>query len=158
MSMEYQVKMDNLHLRYEDVLNWIFQQLDGFSFEEKALQEMKEQCKKASHGYNGSPNFELKKAVLSFEYGCCHSDWNDSWKIIEGKKAIIRGLIAYDTGILNEVPYNYAYLFSYDMKQQLITIDGTKVSSVSCQEGSRGRNVSSLKRTRGSSVENFLNS
>ncbi len=47
MSMEYQVKMDNLHLRYEDVLNWIFQQLDGFSFEEKALQEMKEQCKKS---------------------------------------------------------------------------------------------------------------
>lgn len=157
MSMEYQVKMDNLHLRYEDVLNWIFQQLDGFSFEEKALQEMKEQCKRASHSYNGSPNFELKKAVLSFGYGCQHSDWRDSWQIRGDMKDIIRGLIAYDTGIFNEVPYNYAYLFSYDIEQQLITIDGTKVSSVKLFKNGRVDVRFQSETYAREFVENFLN-
>lgn len=157
MMASYNNEMDNFHIDYAAILEWIFQQLDGFSFEEKALQELKAQCKEASHGYNGSPNFELKKAVLSFEYCCCHSDWSDSWKIIEGKKAIIRGLIAYDTGILNEVPYNYAYLFSYDMKQQLITIDGTKVSSVKLFKKGRVDVRFQSETYAREFVENFLN-
>lgn len=156
MCAEYRSKMDNLHINYKEVLAWIFQQLDGFSFEEKALQEMKEQCKRASHGYNGSPNFELKKAVLSFGYGCQHSDWRDSWEIRGDMKDIIRGLIAYDTGILNEVPYNYAYLFNYNVEQQIIPIDGTKVSSVKLFKNGRVDVRFKLETYAREFVENFL--
>lgn len=157
MMASYNNEMDNFHINYAAILDWIFQQLDGFSFEEKALQEMKAQCKEASHGYNGSPNFELKKAVLSFEYGCLRSDWRDSWEIRQNMKTIIRGLIAYDTGILNEVPYNYAYLFSYDIEQQLITLDDTKVSSVKLFKNGRVDVRFQSETYAREFVENFLN-
>lgn len=158
MVVEYNTKMDKFHINYTEILDWIFQQLDGFSFEEKALQEMKEHCKEASHNsYNGSPNFELKKAVLSFEYGCRRRDWRDGWEIIGNMETIFRGLIAYDTGILNEIPYNYAYLFSYDVVQQLTTIDGPKVSSVKLFKNGRVDARFQSETYAREFVENFLN-
>ncbi len=72
-------------------------------------------------------------------------------------KTIIRGLIAYDTGILNEVPYNYAYLFSYDIEQQLITIDDTKVSSVKLFKNGRVDVRFQSETYAREFVENFLN-
>ena len=39
---EYAQEMKNLHLSYSDVLEHIFAQLNGFSFQEKALTELKE--------------------------------------------------------------------------------------------------------------------
>ena len=72
-------------------------------------------------------------------------------------ETIFRGLIAYDTGILNEIPYNYAYLFSYDVVQQLTTIDGPKVSSVKLFKNGRVDARFQSETYAREFVENFLN-
>ena len=72
-------------------------------------------------------------------------------------KDIIRGLIAYDTGILNEVPYNYAYLFNYNVEQQIIPIYGTKVSSVKLFKNGRVDVRFQSETYAREFVENFLN-
>lgn len=38
---QYETDLEKVHVRYEDVLEHIIAQLDGFSFEEKALNELK---------------------------------------------------------------------------------------------------------------------
>lgn len=130
LSMEYQVKMDNLHLRYEDVLNWILQQLDGFSFEEKALNELKLKCHSAATGYGGKPIYEQKKAVVAFDYCCSYSDWRNAWEIHESDKDIIRGLAAFDLGSPNAKAHPYTYLLGYSVEQQITVIGSEKVEHV----------------------------
>lgn len=131
MSMEYQVKMDNLHLRYEDVLNWIFQQLDGLSFEEKALNELKSKCRSAARGYGSEPSYEQKKTVVTFDSYCCsYTDWRDSWEIYEAEKNIIRGLAAFDLGSPNAKSHPYTYLLGYSVEQQITVIGSEKVEHV----------------------------
>lgn len=113
----YQEKMLALGLRYQDILNELFVQLDGRDFKEQALYELNEACHKAAwSSYNKSAKYEVKKDVLRFSsYGCSYESWmrREQWKLSDNLKQILRGIAHYETGSFSIVPSDFSNLLSY---------------------------------------------
>ena len=114
----YQEIMLSLGLRYEDILNEIFVQLDGRNFRERALFELKEKCHKAAwNDYNRTPKYEVKKDVLRFSsYGCSYdgSFRVERWTLREYLKQIFHGIAHYETGSFSVVPPDFSSLLGYN--------------------------------------------
>ncbi len=77
---KYRQDIKNLSLSYVSVIDEIYAQLDGFSFEERAVNELKKRCWEVVHPgryYNDNPEdqFEVKGSTLRLTYGCSHSSW-----------------------------------------------------------------------------------
>lgn len=136
----YSKQMDELELTYEQVLDAIFSQLDGFSFADKAVNELKEKCHAAGwHKYHGFKQYELKKALISFKYGC---SWDSFWSTprIELRDEIvnaIRGLSYFETGTLDFIHPEFRDLFDYRLESPEFTFNCTKVKSIKCFKNGR---------------------
>lgn len=119
---EYQSKLMNIKINYQDVLEQIFIQLGGRTFTEKAIFELKQKCHSAAwDGYRGTPEYELKNNTIRFTfYACSHDDWlgRDRWKICDEMKHILKGIAHFETGILKSYPSTISYLLGYDDKNQ----------------------------------------
>lgn len=78
-AKEYTEQIENMDVSYDQVLDQIFVQLGGFSFHDKAINEMKEKCHEAAwNRYYGKRVYEQKKSVLSFTgYGCSFDSWHE---------------------------------------------------------------------------------
>ena len=64
---EYHEKMKNMELRYEDILEQIFVQLGGRTFEERALDELKEMCHDfAWNTHYNKALYEIKNDTIQF--------------------------------------------------------------------------------------------
>lgn len=115
---QYQENMLSLGLRYEDILDEIFAQLDGRDFREQALFELKEKCHKAAwNNYNKTPKYEVKKNVLRFSsYGCSYDDSfrGERWNLQEHLKQVFHGIAHYETGSFSAVPSGFSSLLGYN--------------------------------------------
>lgn len=69
-------------ISYKNILDEIFLQLGGFSFEEKAVNEIKSNMKSIIERYNGDPRVTLKGNKLIFD-GLCLVRYDDIWKNYE---------------------------------------------------------------------------
>ena len=135
---QYETDLEKVHVRYEDVLEHIIAQLDGFSFEEKALNELKAKCHEAAYNtYRHEATYNQKKAVISLEYGCTYRDWGNPWRLTEAAKNIVKGLIMYEYGSIVVMPHPYTVLLGYDFLQQIVEVNTTKVASVKCFKNNR---------------------
>lgn len=76
---DWDVSLRSLPLRYEQIVDEIFVQLGGFSFEEQAMNEFLERTWNAVHQSWGErkEKFEIKGAVLRLAYGvtCDENKW-----------------------------------------------------------------------------------
>lgn len=136
---QYEEKMASLHIRYEDVLDLIIVQLGGFTFAERALNELKLKCFEAAHHpyMHQQATYSQKKAVIPLEYGCSCSEYSGDFSLNSGAKNIVRGLIMYEYGQTSIMPCQYTRLLDYEFSQQLIEINSSKVASIKCFKNTR---------------------
>lgn len=109
-------EMLNLILHYEDIVNFIFIQMDGRGFDEQAFHELHEKCHDAAWNSNQKKaNFEVKKNVLQFSYGCSYSSFYSSshWALTDQVKDVLRGIAHYETGVYGTYPSGFNQLLGY---------------------------------------------
>ena len=90
---EYENALENLSLKYSDILERIFIQLDGFSFFDKAVKELKDKAHSAAWSQYHGKLYEQKKAVITFPDGCWCSPYFSGRTHIElgnGMKNVIK--------------------------------------------------------------------
>lgn len=117
---EYHNKMQTMILRYEDILEQIFVQLGGRTFEERALDELKAKCHDFSWNLSRkTPEYIVRGDTIQFEgYGCYCEDWcrRAIWKIHDGMKNVLKALAHFETQQLDYLPKDIAFLVGYDDK------------------------------------------
>lgn len=99
---QYHATLQSLALRYEMIVDQVLIQLDGRSFVERAVDELKEKCHRAAwNSYQKKPDYELKKDTLRLtSYACKYESWvgRDRWCLHDGAKEILRGIAHFETG------------------------------------------------------------
>lgn len=117
---EYHEKMETMILRYEDILEQIFVQLGGRTFEERALDEIKEKCHKfVWTEYSSKPSYEVKNDTVQFTgYACSFDSFyrRSEWEIKDGMKNILRGLAHFETQQLDYIPKDISFLIGHESK------------------------------------------
>lgn len=117
----YTDKIINTNLDYNVVVDEIFLLLGGFSFEEKAENEIKEGAKKSAKRYNGAPDYTLKNGKISFDILSSYKDsiWNEYRVSLDGEgyKALLRALTYFDSNKVYTSIYHdwYSNFVSYKM-------------------------------------------
>lgn len=106
---EYTRAMQDLSLRYTDILDQIFLYTDGRELSEQALHELKEKCHEAAWNISsGQARFTLKKCTLLLGgYFCSYRDQYGGgyWELAKDTKDILRGITHFETGDFSTVPY-----------------------------------------------------
>lgn len=119
-SKEYHKMMRDFTLSYEDVIEQIFVQLGGRTFEQRALDELKEKCHSfAWNTYHNRVEYEIKNDTIQFIGYACHYDaWLSRcvWKFNDGMKSVLRALAHFETRQLDYLPKDIAFLVSYEDK------------------------------------------
>lgn len=138
---EYNEKLRALSLKYEDILDHIFVQLDGYSFQDKAVKELTDAAHKAAwNRYHGIKNFEHKKATISFTSYACHFD---TWyrephiSLSDGMKNIIKALAYFEYGTQEYLGAGFSELCGYSFDSVMYEFDLDKVKSVKCFKNGR---------------------
>ena len=115
----YHQRMQEILLRYTDVLNQIYIHLGDRGFTEQAIFELKSKCHKAAWNLlSGIPDYELKKDIVRLNnYACKYESWlyYDRWTLFDSTKNIIRGLAHFETGRLGYYPSDFTDLLGYDV-------------------------------------------
>lgn len=104
---KYYQKIYLLTIDYKDILKQIFVQLNGRTFQERAIDEIKGKCKKASIDYYGNPIYELKNDTITFNHYLCFYRKHinlDIWTISESFNEILRALALFETGMIGKYP------------------------------------------------------
>ncbi len=131
-------ELRSMAIRYEEILDRIFSQLGGLSFQDVAIKELKDACRSASSNYHGSKSYTQKKAVLSFDCGCSHDSWYSQWHsneptrfdLHDSMKKIVRGLSYFEMGTQSYLHYGLSDLLGYHIEGNDHSVNGEKVQSV----------------------------
>lgn len=145
---EYYGAVENTELKYEDILDQIFIQLGGFSFQEKALNELKQKAHDAAwNRYYGNKCYEQKKAVISFShYACSFDSWHEEYyygeheiQLTDGMKNIIRALAYFECGDTSNIPWTLNTLIGYNWTtyNTEMQLGLEKLKSVKCFKNGR---------------------
>lgn len=139
--IEYNNKLRALTLHYEDILEQIFMQLEGFSFQEKALNELKQAAHKAAwNEYHGNKNFEQKKATISFTSYACHFDsWYSSphVNLSDSMKDVIKAVAYFEYGTQEYLGHGFSQLCGYSFDCTIYEFDMDKVKQIKCFKNGR---------------------
>lgn len=137
----YVEQMCTMRITYESILDQIFVQLGGCSFQDKALNELKEAAHVGAwNRYHGIKCFEQKKAVISFTSYACH--W-DTWysgphiNLSDGMKNIIRAVSHFEIGTMDYLHWQLRELCGYHFERAEFDLDMDKVKSVKCFKNGR---------------------
>lgn len=137
---EHKKKLYDLSLNWQQVLDCILAQLDGFSFADKAVNELKGKCHIAAWDtYRGSKCYEQKKMLISFKDGCYWNTLFDTPSITlhNSSKDVIRALSFFETGVLKDVLLDFRDMLSYRFETPEKTFSCIKVSSIKCFKNGR---------------------
>ena len=144
----YEAEMENYHnslrelrVSVSDVLDRIFMQLGGVSFEDKAIREIKDACHKASwYDYNGKPRFDQKKSVVAFTgHGCSidyihekHKSPSDpsEFKLSDEMKTVLKAVSHFETGLTDYTPPAITHLLGWHINDVDHELGGKKIRSV----------------------------
>lgn len=135
---EYYGAVENTELKYEDILDQIFIQLGGFSFQEKALNELKQKAHDAAwNRYYGNKCYEQKKAVISFSHYACSGE--HEIQLTDGMKNIIRALAYFECGDTSSIPWTLNTLLGYNWTtyNTEMQLGLEKLKSVKCFKNGR---------------------
>lgn len=117
---EYRKLLRETTVCYEDILDNIFQQIGGTTFEEQAIKELKGKCHSAAWNFHkGTADYEIKGDTIRFiGYFCSYEKWisTERWKLCDGGKDILRGLAHFETGKVASYPRSLTGLLGYGDK------------------------------------------
>lgn len=121
---KYLEQMQDLTVRYQDVVDQIILQLDGLSFSERAFRELHTKCHVAAwSSYKKAAEYSQKKNTISFYDYFCHfeSVFGRYWKLEGGMKTILRGAAHFETGSYNVYPRGFSDLLDrWDLDTNLV--------------------------------------
>lgn len=125
----YHKAMRELALRYADVLDQIFIQLGGRSFQEKAFWELQQRCCSAVwNTYKNEPQYVQQKDIIHFycHFCSCDADWTPPrWSMTDRAKSVLWGVVHFETGSYTMVPAVLSDFFSYrDVRQACTDFHG----------------------------------
>lgn len=138
----YTDRMESLSVSWQDVLERIFIQLGGFSFADKAEQEIKQKCHEmAWNTYKHTPNFKQKKAVLSFTSMCHCSTYSwrqDEAEMYDQGKDIIKGVSHFENGTSGVALGLESYMgYRFTLSASETQLDGEKLIGIKCFKNGR---------------------
>ncbi len=121
MVEEHEMNLRSLPLRYEQIVDEIFVQLGGFSFQEQAMNELLRKCWTAAHRKDWHNNilkedFDIKNDTIKFTNYWCHFDisWSTPrWSVSDGTKHMLDALAHYICGRHGEGYRWFPELFDY---------------------------------------------
>lgn len=128
-QQKYEDGLRTFSLRYEQIVDEIFIQLSGFSFQERAMNEFLKKCWKAAHDYRGDKeNFEIKNDTLrltGYWCRCRNESWmrEPEWSTDGDLRVILDALVHYDIGQLNRGAEWFPELFRYSTKKNVFPIN-----------------------------------
>ena len=136
----------HLPLRYEQIVDEIFLQMGGFSFEEKARSELLERVYNATHYLHdsawaharaGEERFEVKNAILRFPEGMTYQSY-DRLRCSDDFRAILDAVAAFESDGTAPGTSYFDPFYMYDTSTTLLetpTLD--KVDSVKIYKNGR---------------------
>lgn len=138
---EYQQKLYTLPLRYEQIVDEIFVQLGGFSFEERAMNEFLERTWDCCHRTYGSrpseEEFEIKNDTLRLTGYWVSVDENKwmthpvpEYRPSADMKTLLNAVAYYESGRMDEGYSWFPELFKYDTKES--QFDTAHMSKIKC--------------------------
>lgn len=106
----YELTVRSLPLRYEQIVDEIFVQLGGFSFQEQAMNEFLERTWKCCHSpwNSNEERFEIKNDVLRLPSGCScdENKWmtypEPRYELRDDTKTLLDALAYYECGRMDE--------------------------------------------------------
>lgn len=140
--------MRTLPLRYEQIVDEIFVQLGGFSFEERAMNEFLERTWNACHyrydySWNnikeGDEHFEIKNAILRIPNGV-HVSYHSEYTPTEDFLTILDAIAFYQCGRMNEGHLwfpDFRSTYSGPKENVVYTRNMSKVESIKCFKNGR---------------------
>ena len=156
----YREQLEGLMLRYQDILDLIFEQMDGRSFPEQAMYELKTGCHKAAwDGKTHQARYELKKDTIKFlsvfsRYIYRHHGWQDpDWSLTDKMKAIMSGVGHFETGRYRDFPSDIEHLLDDENTWDVVELEDC--SKVRQLKMFKNGNVY-LKFTSASTAEEFI--
>lgn len=140
-KLDYENRLQNFPLRYEQIVDEIFVQLGGFSFEERSMNEFLERTWNCCHSRWDSDHpesFEIKNDILRLPHGCyCDENkWmshpESEYKPSDDMKILLDALVYYECGRMNEGHVWFPDLYCYSGTKQNIheTYNMGKVKSI----------------------------
>lgn len=128
---EWEKRMDMLSLKYTDVLDQLLIQLDGRTFSEYALDELKRECHKMSwKTFDGTSYYQIKGNVITFKGGFCSESYASKWELYESSKILLPALGHFESGDLDYSASPLKALRSWVYDQQTEFDGWQKVSSL----------------------------
>lgn len=133
---KYSEAMRAFPLRYEQIVDEIFVQLGGFSFQEQAMNEFLERTWKCCHqNWDGKERFEIKNDTLRLTSGWCWCDdqwsWGPDWKPSDDLRTLLDALAWYQCGRMGEAALWFPELCRYTTKEnQFDTCNMSKVKFI----------------------------
>lgn len=116
----YHETMQNLIVKYQDIVDQIILRLDGRSFTEQAFHELKTACHNGAwNSYQKKPEFERKRATIRFTGKCSCKSWVYSfcWELTAGMKQILRAVAHFETGVYRMYPSGFSDLLAYSQEE-----------------------------------------
>lgn len=139
----YTQAMQNLSLRYTDILDQIFIYTDGRELSEQALHELKEKCHEAVWNIaGGQARFTQKKCTLLLNgYFCNFHDryGGGCWELAPKTDDILRGIAHFETGSFSCIPHSISSIISaYNLRSDFYEFIGCeKVLSLKMYKNQR---------------------
>lgn len=135
---KFEQSLRTLPLRYEQVVDEIFVQLGGFSFQEKAMNEFLSRTWNCCHSTyrDNAEEFEIKNDTLKltgYWCGCKDDSWrsHDEWESTGSLKTLLNALAWYECGRMDEGNLWFPELFRYGTDRNFFeTYNMKKVKSV----------------------------
>lgn len=131
-AQQYESTIANLSLQYDDVIEQIFLQTDGYPLHEWAIHELLDDCHQAAWNMTlGNARYEVKKETLRFpKQGCYYNNcWsNDHWQLTDHLKKVFKGIAYFETGDFSIVPHGMQTLMTNS------SLDSDEWEFTSCQK------------------------
>lgn len=130
-KQKHDAALRRLPLRYEQIVDEIFVQLGGFSFQERAMNEFLEKCWNAAHSrWNESKErFEIKNDTIKLD-GFCWCDknkWSSNpvpeYKPNEELRVVLDALVHHSIGQLNRGAEWFPDLYRYYTKENIFPVN-----------------------------------
>lgn len=113
----YKETIQNLAVKYDDIVDQIILRLDGRSFTEQAFYELTTACHNAAwNSYRQEAEFERKKDTIRFtSYSCSYDTYGSStqWKLTASMQQILRGVAHFEANNYTVFPYTLNELLGY---------------------------------------------
>jgi len=141
---EYTKSMRSLKLCYKDILEQIFIQLDGYSFQDKAVKELKDAAHEAAwNSYMSEKNYEQKKATIKFSNYACHFDsffasiGRTHISLSDSMKKIIYALSHFEYGTVKIIDRHFATICGYSFDKTQFDFELEKTKQIKCFKNGR---------------------